>query len=126
VRRRVVRSDRRSAELSLAAAGRKLVNQYEAGKDRKLAALFGELDPKEMRRTSEFLERLTKGIVNGSANPEEICLQCGIYLKKRCLVREAARADCFYQKRRNTRQVRRNATEAEIPTRGGSGMGPPG
>jgi len=126
IRRTVVRSDRRSAELSLAPAGRKLLNRYEAAKDRRLAAMFSDLDTKDLRRTSEFLERLTKVIVNSSANPEEICLQCGIYLKKRCLVREAVRADCFYQKRRTTRQVRRNATEAEVPTRGGARMGPPG
>ena len=28
-------------------------------------------------------------------NPEEICLQCGIYLQKRCLVKEVVRADCM-------------------------------
>jgi len=126
LRRTVAPSDRRSSELSLAMAGRKLLRDYEAARDRKLAGLFGDLDTKEVRRTSEFLERLTKGIVNGSANPEEICLQCGIYLKKRCLVRDAVREDCQYQKRRKSRQVRTDATKVEIPKGGRPGLGPPG
>jgi len=126
LRRSVPESDRRSTELSLAAAGRKLLRQYETAKNRKLIALFGDLDEKEVRRTSDFLERLTRGIVNGSANPEEICLQCGIYLKKRCLVRDAARRDCQYQKRRKSRQVRSDVTQIEIPAGGRSGLGPPG
>ncbi len=124
--RAVAPSDRRSSEVTLAPAGRKLLRQYETAKDRKLAALFGDLDAREVRRTSEFLERLTKGIVNSSANPEEICLQCGIYLKKRCLVRDAVRAECSYQKRRTSQQVRLDATQAEIPTGGRPGLGPPG
>jgi DNA-binding MarR family transcriptional regulator len=126
LRRAVAPSDRRSSELSLAAAGRKLLTQFETAKKRKLAKLFGDLDPEQVRRTSEFLERLTKGIVNTTANPEEICLQCGIYLKRRCLVREAARADCQYHKRRGARRVKGDATQVEVSEGGGPGMGPPG
>jgi len=124
--RTIVRSDRRSTAISLAARGRNLLRRYESERERKLAQIFGDLDNEEVRRTSEFLERLTKGIVNDNANPEDICLQCGIYLKKRCLVRDAVRADCQYHKRRNTRQVKRHATEVEVPTGGGPGLGPPG
>jgi DNA-binding MarR family transcriptional regulator len=126
LRRSVAESDRRSSDLSLAPAGRKLLRQYEAARDKKLAAAFGDLNGKEVRRTSEFLERLTKGIVNGSANPEEICLQCGIYLKKRCLVRDAVRADCHYQRRRKSRQVRKHATQVKVPAGRRPRVGPPG
>jgi len=72
------------------------------------------------------LERMTKGIVHDSANPEEICLQCGIYLKKRCLVREAAEAQCSYQQRKSKQQVKVDATETKVSTRGRPGVGPPG
>ena len=126
LRRSVGHTDRRRSELSLAAAGRKALAKYDSAKDRALGQIFDDIDPEEVRRTVEFLERLTRGIVNGSANPEEMCLQCGIYLKKRCVVREAARADCQYHRRRQSRKEASDATEAEISTRGGPGVGPPG
>jgi hypothetical protein len=88
--------------------------------------MFRDLDPDELRQTSVFLERMTKGIVHDSANPEEICLQCGIYLKKRCLVREAAQAQCSYQLRKSKQQVKGDATETEVSTRGRPPVGPPG
>lgn len=126
VRRTESRRDRRSSDLSLAAAGRKLLSRYEAAKDQKLAEMFRDLDPDQLRQTSGFLERMTKGIVNESANPEEICLQCGIYLKKRCLVREAAHTECSYQSRKSKQQVKGDATETEVATRGGPRVGAPG
>ena len=126
LRRSVGQSDRRHSELSLAAGGRKALAKYDHAKDQTLGRIFADMDPVEVRRTVESLERFTRGIVNGSANPEEMCLQCGIYLKKRCLVREAARADCQYHRRRQSRKEANNATEAEVPTRGGPGVGPPG
>jgi len=125
LRRTEARVDRRSSDVSLAAAGRKVLRDYEAAKDRQLALMFPNLDPDELQRTSAFLERLIKGIVRQSANPEEICLQCGIYLKKRCLVREAGKSDCHYQSRKIKRQVRSNATRTKTSTRGGPGLGPP-
>lgn len=126
LRRTEGRPDRRSSELSLGAAGRKILSRYETAKDRKLAEVFGDLAAEDLQQTAEFLERLTKGVVTFSANPEEICLQCGIYLKKRCLVREASRAECSYQQRKTRRQTKSDATQIEIPTGGGPGMGPPG
>jgi len=118
LRRTESRQDRRSSDLSLAAAGRKLLTRYEAAKDVKLADMFRDLDPDELRQSSAFLDRMTKGIVHDSANPEEICLQCGIYMKQRCLVREAGRTQCSYQLRKSKQQVRGDATEAKVSTRG--------
>jgi DNA-binding MarR family transcriptional regulator len=126
LRRTEGREDRRSSDLSLAKAGRAVLKRYESAKDRKLAGMFGNLDPNELIQTATFLERLTKGIVHDSANPEEICLQCGIYLKKRCLVREAGQPDCHYQSRKSKRQVRNDATRIKISTRSRPGVGPPG
>ncbi len=119
-------SDRRSSDLTLTAAGSRLLNQYDGAKSRKLARIFQDFAPEDLRRTTELLEQLTKGVVTHSANPEEICLQCGIYLQKRCLVREVARADCMYQRRIKKPRVRSNATHTEIPERSRSRVGPPG
>ena len=126
LRRTEGRSDRRSSELSLASAGRKLLDRYEGAKDQRLAQVFGDLTGAELSQASGVLERLTKAIVNGSANPQDICLQCGIYLRKRCLVREASRSDCTYQQRKNRQQVKSDATRIQVSTRGRPGLGPPG
>jgi DNA-binding MarR family transcriptional regulator len=126
LRRAEGREDRRSSELSLAASGRKLLRRYEAAKDDKLSRMFAQLEPEELRQTTGFLERLTKGIVSDSANPDEVCLQCGIYLRRRCLVKEAGgRKECSYERRKKKRKVRPDVAEAEISTRGRPGVGPP-
>jgi DNA-binding MarR family transcriptional regulator len=126
LRRSEARADRRSSDLSLTESGRRLLSQYDTAKDRKLAKIFRNFDPEDLSRAADLLERLTKGVVTHSANPEEICLQCGIYLKKRCLVREAARADCSYHSRRNKAGVRGHATQVEAPARRRSRVVPPG
>jgi DNA-binding MarR family transcriptional regulator len=126
LRRAEGRTDRRSTELSLAAPGQKLLHRYETLKRRKLAQVFDGLDPSDVRRTTDYLEQLTKGIVTHSGNPEEICLQCGIYLQKRCLVREVSRTDCCYQQRTKKRQTTNHGTHIKTATRSGPRMGPPG
>jgi DNA-binding MarR family transcriptional regulator len=126
LRRMEARADRRATHLSLTEAGRKVVNQYDKVKDRQLAKMFQGYDPQDLSRTADLLERLTKSVVMHSARPEEICLQCGIYLQKRCFVREAARADCFYHSRKNRAGVRGHAAETETPARRRSRVGPPG
>jgi len=124
------RADRRSSELSLAEAGRKLLKRYEAAKNRKLSEAFGPTDPAELERTAGFLERLTRGIVTHSGNADEICLQCGIYLQKRCLVREVTRSECCYQQRANRRPSNRRPSnhrgaQTKSSTRRRPGAGPP-
>jgi DNA-binding MarR family transcriptional regulator len=125
LRRAENRTDRRNTELSLAGAGQKLLHRYEAARRRKLVQVFGSLDPNDVRRTAESLEQLTKGIVTHSGNPEETCLQCGIYLQRRCLVREASRTECAYQQRAQERQPTNHGTQIKAATRGGPRMGPP-
>ena len=103
VRRNLVRRaederDRRSMHLSLREQGRRMLAAYEAAKQRKLEAIFAEFPREELRRASELLDRLSAGIVDHSANPEELCLKCGIYFRERCLVRQLAKGNCFYQR----------------------------
>jgi DNA-binding MarR family transcriptional regulator len=119
------RADRRSSELSLAEAGRKLLKRYEAAKNRKLSEAFADTDPAELERTAGFLERLTRGIVTHSGNADEICLQCGIYLQKRCLVREVTRSECSYQQRANRRPSNHRGAQTQSATRRRPGAGPP-
>ncbi len=118
LRRTDGQSDRRSSELSLTAAGQKLLNRYDGAKNRKLVKVFRNFAQDELRSGAELLERLTKEIVTHSANPQQdICLQCGIYLQKRCLVQEAVSVECPYHARRKKRDAKSHTTQIEIPTR---------
>jgi DNA-binding MarR family transcriptional regulator len=105
LRRSEARLDRRNSEIFLSAAGRKAVAQYDAARDRILGAVFANLDAREVRQTAAFLEKITRGIVSGRTKPEEMCLQCAIYLNQRCLVRDGAHPDCKYRRRRKAREA---------------------
>jgi len=106
--------DRRAIRLSLTESSRRLLANYKAVKDRKLAKAFRRFSPSDLRRTADLLDRLAAGIVDHTANPEELCLQCGIYYRERCLVRQLVRRNCFYQRQKNhhqgTKRARRNGS----------------
>ena len=53
---------------------------------------------------SDMLDRVSAEIVNHTANPEEVCLQCGIYFRERCLLRSLMGRTCFYQRHRGEKQ----------------------
>jgi DNA-binding MarR family transcriptional regulator len=100
--------DRRAVQLSLTASSRRVLAAYDAAKDRKLASVFRQFSPQDLRRTANILDRLSAGIVDHTARAEELCLQCGIYYRKKCLVRQLVRRHCFYHRRQN----RKNAPAA--------------
>jgi len=117
LRRTQARADRRSSELSLAPSSRKLLRRYEAARNRKLGEAFAGTGAAELRQTAAFLERLTKAIVTHSGNGEEVCLQCGIYLQKRCLVHDVKRAECSFQQRAARRNRNGTGTGGTVPRR---------
>lgn len=130
VRRREGVSDRRASELALTEVGAKLVRAYESSRNRELARLFEEIPQADVRRAALLLERLTSRIVNQNGRPEGICLQCGIHLQKRCLVREAARSDCAWMQRKNRSKTRKHDSNEQssrapnaLPAGGRSGVG---
>lgn len=125
LRRTEAQSDRRKSELSLTAAGQKVLDRYENAKSRKLVNVFRDFAHDDLRGGAELLERLAKGIVNHSAESPDICLQCGIYLQKRCLMQEAAGVECPYQARKNKRELKGHRTQIEVPARNQASMGPP-
>lgn len=101
VRRKLLRRaegqpDRREICLSLTEASRRLLAVYEGKKDRKLAQVFRRFPQEELRRTTRLLDRLSAELVDHHANPDEICLQCGIYFRDKCLVRQRIHRNCFY------------------------------
>lgn len=109
VRRRLLRrtealSDRREIRLSLTPASRRILHAYEQGKERKLQRLFREFPADDLRRTAELLDRLSAGLIDHTADPEQICLQCGIYYRDRCLVRQLVKRNCFYHRNKSRAQ----------------------
>ena len=49
----------------------------------------------------EVLDRLAGTIVMQSGDPEELCLQCSIYLRNRCLLQEVVRRSCAHHRRKS-------------------------
>ena len=121
VRRRLLRraeghTDRRASELSLTGEGRRLLGAYEAARDQKLTEIFGACVPEQLCGMVATLDRLSANIVDHTANPQELCFQCGIYFREKCLLRESVRRTCFYQKHK-VRKVAESAVEAAAERR---------
>jgi DNA-binding MarR family transcriptional regulator len=98
LRRTEARADRRASELSLTGEGRRLLSAYEAARDQKLTEIFSACVPEQLYGTVATLDRLSANIVDHTANPQELCFQCGIYFREKCRLRELVRRTCFYQK----------------------------
>lgn len=122
VRRRLLRrtgekADRRAIELSLTERSRRLLAAFETVQKQTLAKIFRQYSPAELRRTTELLDRLSAGVVKHSGTPEELCLQCGIHFREKCLVREQLRRNCFYHQRKS----RKNGPSGSRGQRAGNG-----
>ena len=107
VRRRLLRRDegqpdRREIRLSLTESSRHVLAAYAKKKDLKLAHIFQGFSPEELRRAASLLDRLSAGLIEHQSNPDDVCLQCGIYFRDKCLVRQYVKRNCFYS--RNPRE----------------------
>ena len=101
LRRTEIQQDRRSSQLSLTEASRKLLEAYESARDRMALRALEELPPEELRATAELLDRLAGVFVRQGADPNHICLQCEIYYREKCRFGELGGRNCFYQRRRS-------------------------
>lgn len=129
VRRKLLRRaegqpDRREICLSLTESSRRLLAAYQEKKEHKLAQVFRGFPGDELRRTARLLDRLSAELVDHHAHPDEVCLQCGIYFRDQCLVRQLVKRNCFYL--RNKRHLKHahpatgNGTSGEEPKAFGS------
>lgn len=119
VRRKLLRRtegqpDRRAIQLSLTESSRRLLATYGAAKNRKLSRIFREFSAAELHRTAGLLDRLSAGILDHGARPDELCLRCGIYFREKCLLRDTLHRTCFYHQR-NTRKTSRPASSGVAP-----------
>ena len=104
--RNEAQTDRRAIELSLTEPSRRLLAAYDAAKDRTLTRVFRQLSPQDLRHTVELLDQLSAVIVDHTAKAEEICLQCGIYYRKKCLIRQLVQRNCFYHRHKTRKHAR--------------------
>jgi DNA-binding MarR family transcriptional regulator len=92
-------TDRRSIKLSLTESSRRLLALHDVDRERKLAAVFSEASPEELHRMSELLQELSIRIVKQSSPPGKVCLQCGIYLRENCSLRDILNQSCFHEQK---------------------------
>jgi DNA-binding MarR family transcriptional regulator len=100
LRRSEGETDRRVIHLSLTQPSRRLLAAYDAARKRKLQEVFGEFDAGELQRASALLDRLSACVVDQSAKTEQMCLQCGIYFREKCVLRKLLSRRCLYQHHR--------------------------
>jgi DNA-binding MarR family transcriptional regulator len=90
------KADRRATHLTLTDQGRRVIEAYEKMRNEKMTGIFEAFPESELHRAAELLDRLSASLVAHGENPGEVCLQCGIYFRDRCLVRQLAKRNCFY------------------------------
>jgi DNA-binding MarR family transcriptional regulator len=97
IRRREGESDRRAIHLSLTGPGQRLLDAYDAAVRSKLAEIFGQFGVDELQPVVQLLDRLSYNMMNGRpAVTEEICVQCGIYFREKCPLRQRSGRKCLY------------------------------
>jgi len=99
VSRATAESDRRTANVTLTPRARRLLATYEQKRREKLNKVFEKTSAQELRKLARLMDRVTVGIVNHNAKPEDICLHCGIYFRDKCLVRDLGELNCLYRRR---------------------------
>lgn len=117
VRRRLLsrtegQPDRREIRLALTQSSRRLLAAYDRRKQRKLGKIFRQFPAEELLRTAKLLDRLSAELVDHHDHGDETCLQCGIYFRDRCLVRQLVQRNCFYL--RNKSKSKRAAQPTTI------------
>ena len=106
LRRSDIQGDRRSSQLSLTEASRRLLETYEAARNRKATEIFAQYSPDVLRHTAELLDHLACGIASqrSAADHSESCMQCEIYYRKHCRFGKFGARKCFYQLHKKDRQ----------------------
>jgi DNA-binding MarR family transcriptional regulator len=99
LRRSDIQSDRRSSHLSLTEASRRLLEAYEAARNKKAAEIFSQYSPDVLRHAAELLDHLACGIERQRAtgDQQQACMQCEIYFREDCRFGQFGARKCFYQ-----------------------------
>jgi len=88
--------DRRVMHLSMTERGSQVLRAYEAARRQKLLDMFADVPADELKTASDLMDRLSLRIVEKVAGEKDICLKCGIYFRRECLMREMQGRRCLY------------------------------
>ncbi len=94
--RKELEKDRRVMHLSLTNHGREVLGAYEASRKKRLVEVFGDFPEGELEQASALMDRLSARIVESTAGSSELCLKCGIYFRRDCLLRKLQGRRCLY------------------------------
>jgi DNA-binding MarR family transcriptional regulator len=93
-------ADRRAINLSLTDSGRRVLEAYHEEKKKRLADIFRDFSPEELRRVAEMLDRFSSRILERNEASDRICLQCGLYFREKCLMRNLLSHECLYHQQK--------------------------
>jgi DNA-binding MarR family transcriptional regulator len=96
IARREGETDRRFINLALTDAGRRRLEAYESARRRRLLEMFGDFADEDLKRASALLDRLSLRVAESAEGSGEVCLKCGIYFRRDCLVRRIEGRRCLY------------------------------
>lgn len=113
------KADRRAMHLSLTARGQRAVTSYEKARDAKMRGIFDAAPVSGLRRAVALLDGLSANLVDHGADPEELCLQCGIYFPDKCIARQLGKRKCFIARHRARKAATRHEAEVSIASRTG-------
>jgi DNA-binding MarR family transcriptional regulator len=116
LKREEIQADRRSTQLSLTEASRKLLTAYETARNDRAVAAFAQFSKSELQWASELLDRLAGAIVNLTGDSEHVCMQCEIYYRDNCRFGELGRRNCFYQRRKSEKEAARSVAQRAVLT----------
>ena len=58
--------------------------------------MFGDFSDEELKEASALLDRLSLRVAESAEGSEDVCLKCGIYFRRDCLVRRLEGRRCLY------------------------------
>ena len=96
-------ADRRHTHLFLTNAGARLLTVYEARRLEATVKLLESMPLREIRNLSGTLDKLSARIVNHAIGADDVCLQCGIRFRERCVLGDDSGDTCTYMRRRRRR-----------------------
>jgi hypothetical protein len=59
---------------------------------------------------SELLDALSIRIVKHNSPPDKVCLQCGIYFRENCSLRNILHQSCFHEQKQEPKSDYRHST----------------
>ena len=123
--RREGAADRRFMNLSLTEPGSRVLQDYEEARQQRLLEMFADFPEEELLRAAALMDRMSMRVVEAASGAGDICLKCGIYFKRECLVRKIQGRRCFYIQLQAQQAERARGRRKSAPPETEGGNPPP-